>query len=45
MERLRQEGAVIPAKPGGLAAALRDIEAVGVPGLMEALMEQRDTER
>lgn len=46
LARLRQQGAVRPAKPGGIRELLERIEKLPpTPGLMEALWEQRDTDR
>lgn len=45
LDRLRQVGAVRPAKPGRLDEVIRELETLPEVGLMEALQEQRDTDR
>lgn len=44
LERLRQAGAVRPAKPGRLDEVIKQPGNVAEVRLMEALQEQRDTE-
>ncbi|TMD04187.1 MAG: hypothetical protein E6J01_13800 [Chloroflexi bacterium] len=45
LERLRQAGAVRPAKSGGLYDVIKAVGKLPEIGLMEALKEQRDTDR
>jgi len=45
LERLRQQGAVRPAKPGGLYEVVKAFGRLPSIGLTEALEEQRDTDR
>jgi antitoxin (DNA-binding transcriptional repressor) of toxin-antitoxin stability system len=45
LERLRQAGAVRPAKPGQLTEVIKGLEILPEIGLMDALQEQRDTDR
>lgn len=45
LERLRQAGAVRPAKPGRLYEVVKRMGRVPEIGLTEALKEQRDTDR
>lgn len=45
LERLRQAGAVRPAKPGRLSEVIKEFGRLPDLGLTEALQEQRDTER
>ena len=45
LERLRQQGAVIEPKPGGLAEILNSLDSLPAADLMGALEEQRDTDR
>ncbi len=45
LERLRQAGAVRPAKPGRLDGVIKQLGNVAELRLMEALQEQRDTEQ
>lgn len=45
LERLRQAGAVRPAKPGGLYEVIKELGTLPEIGLMDALQEQRDTDR
>jgi antitoxin (DNA-binding transcriptional repressor) of toxin-antitoxin stability system len=45
LERLRQAGAVRPAKPGQLYEVIKELGTLPEIGLMDALQEQRDTDR
>jgi len=45
LERLRQAGSVRPAKPGRLSEVIKRLGGLSEIGLMEALEEQRDTDR
>ncbi len=45
LERLRQAGAVRPAKPGRLYEVIKELGTLPEIGLMDALQEQRDTDR
>jgi antitoxin (DNA-binding transcriptional repressor) of toxin-antitoxin stability system len=45
LERLRQQGAVRPAKKGRLSELLKMLSGLPEIGLTEALQEQRDTDR
>lgn len=45
LSRLRQAGAVRPAKPGRLSEVMQAVGRLPEIGLAEALQEQRDTDR
>ena len=45
LERLRQAGLVRPAKPGQLYEVIKELGTLPEIGLMDALQEQRDTDR